>query len=187
MRARLTCGCASMSTSQLHTMPSVLLVIRLCAFCVPTICMAYTGCVCPAADSGVLSTGRCFDRVSHRRICPEYVPPNIKFEWNGENVTERTSDWMQLHEFSNYRGRKRRHAPVNGTQTLVARASGGSTPQQCRRARLVLPGSCCTMHSRALGTDGHVKKPVTRRGDIGQAFGDQLISVMDLFFPYRSS
>lgn len=88
-----------MSTSQLHTMPSVLLVIRLCAFCVPTICMAYTGCVCPAADSGVLSTGKCFDRVSHRRICPEYVPPNIKFEWNGENVTERTSDWMQLHGY----------------------------------------------------------------------------------------
>lgn len=81
-----------MSTSQLHTVPSVLLVIKLCAFWVPTICIAYTGCVCPAAERGVLSTGRCFDRVSQSRICPEYVPPNTKFEWNGENVTERTSD-----------------------------------------------------------------------------------------------
>ena len=64
----ITCGCASMSTNQLHTVPSVLLVIRLCAFCVPTMCMAYTGCVCPAADSGVFNTGRCFARVSHNNI-----------------------------------------------------------------------------------------------------------------------
>jgi len=63
-----TCGCASMSTNQLHTVPSVLLVIRLCAFCVPTMCIAYTGCVCPAADSGVFSTGKCFARVSHNNI-----------------------------------------------------------------------------------------------------------------------
>jgi len=64
----ITCGCASMSTNQLHTVPSVLLVIRLCAFCVPTMCIAYTGCVCPAADSGVFSTGKCFARVSHNNI-----------------------------------------------------------------------------------------------------------------------
>ena len=89
---RPTWGCASMSTSQLHTMPSVLLVIRLCAFWVPTICIAYTGCVCPAAERGVFRTGRCLERVSHSRIWPEYVPPKIRFEWKGENVTERTSD-----------------------------------------------------------------------------------------------
>ena len=82
-----------MSTSQLQTVPTVLLVMRLCAFCVPTICIAYTGCVCPAADSGVLSTGKCFERVSQRRICPEYVPPKMRLEWKGEKVVERTSDY----------------------------------------------------------------------------------------------
>ena len=85
-----------MSTSQLHTVPSVLLVIRLWAFCVPTICIAYTGCVCPAADNGVLRTGKCLDRVSQSKICPEYVPPNIRLEWNGENVTDSTSDCDML-------------------------------------------------------------------------------------------
>lgn len=69
-----------MSTSHEQTVPSVLLVIRLCAFCVPTICIAYTGWVCPAADNGVFSTGKCFDRVSHSSICPEYVPPNTRLE-----------------------------------------------------------------------------------------------------------
>ena len=82
-----------MSTSQLHTSPSVLLVIKLCAFCVPTICIAYTGCVCPAALKGVFSTGRCLLRVSHNNICPEYVPPKIRFALNGENATDSTSDW----------------------------------------------------------------------------------------------
>jgi hypothetical protein len=81
-----------MSTSQEHTVPSVELVMRLCAFCVPTICIAYTGCVCPAAESGVLSTGRCFARVSQSRIWPEYVPPKTRLAWNGEHATDSTSD-----------------------------------------------------------------------------------------------
>ena len=81
-----------MSTSQLHTKPSVLLVIRLCAFCVPTICIAYTGWVCPAALNGVFKTGRCLLLVSHSRICPEYVPPNTKLALKGEKHTDSTSD-----------------------------------------------------------------------------------------------
>lgn len=66
-----------MSVSQLQTRPSVLLDTRLFAFCVPTIFMAYIGYVCPAEDNGVLSTGRCFARVSHKSTWPEYEPPKI--------------------------------------------------------------------------------------------------------------
>ena len=50
----------------------------------------------PAADNGVFNTGKCFARVSHNRICPEYVPPKMRFEWNGENVTESTSDCTKV-------------------------------------------------------------------------------------------
>ena len=81
-----------MSASQLHTSPSVLLEMRLLAFCVPTIFIAYIGYVCPAADSGVFNTGRCFARVSHSRTCPEYDPPKMRVGWKGEKVTESTSD-----------------------------------------------------------------------------------------------
>ena len=81
-----------MSTSQLQIRPSVLLEIRLCAFCVPTICIAYTGCVWPAALRGVFNTGKCLLRVSHNKICPEYVPPNTRLALKGEKATERTSD-----------------------------------------------------------------------------------------------
>jgi hypothetical protein len=52
--------------------------------------------VCPEADNGVFNTGRCFALVSHRRTWPEYVPPKMRLEWNGEKVTERTSDYIQI-------------------------------------------------------------------------------------------
>lgn len=60
-----------MSASQLQTSPSVLLVIRLFAFCVPTIFMPYIGYVWPAAERGVFRTGKCLARVSHRSTWPE--------------------------------------------------------------------------------------------------------------------
>ena len=34
--------------------------------------------------------------MSHNRTCPEYDPPKISVGWNGEKVTESTSDWGQI-------------------------------------------------------------------------------------------
>lgn len=133
-----------MSTNQLQTVPSVLLVIKLCAFCVPTICIAYTGCVCPAADNGVLRTGRCFERVSHRRICPEYVPPNRRFEWKGENVTESTSDCL-TEVMSRALHWKMESLLVSERRIQGVRGGEDSKLQRYHLARLERQDFCCTM------------------------------------------
>jgi len=39
-----SCGCDSMSRLHEHNLPSVEILIRLCAFCVPTTLKQYTGC-----------------------------------------------------------------------------------------------------------------------------------------------
>ena len=43
-----------MSKLHEHNLPSVEMLIRLCAFCVPTTFIQYTGCVWAAAESGLL-------------------------------------------------------------------------------------------------------------------------------------
>lgn len=49
--------------------------------------------VCAAADRGVLWTGvRRWLRLSHRTICPEYVPPTTRLGWNLANPTDTTDD-----------------------------------------------------------------------------------------------
>lgn len=50
--------------------------------------------VCAAADRGVLWTGvRLLLLLSHRTICPEYVPPTTRLGWNLANPADITSDW----------------------------------------------------------------------------------------------
>lgn len=50
--------------------------------------------VCAAADRGVLWTGvRRWLRLSHRTICPEYVPPTTRLGWNLAKPTDTTGDW----------------------------------------------------------------------------------------------
>lgn len=114
----VTCGCDSISRLQEHILPSVETLIRLLAFWVPTTFTQYTGCckdnegdislvlntnqteptgvhstVCAAADSGVLCTGvLLLLLLSHRTICPEYVPPTTMFGWNFANDVDITAD-----------------------------------------------------------------------------------------------
>lgn len=45
----VSCGAVSMSRFHVHILPSVETVTKLCAFCVPTMSMQYTGCVCEDA------------------------------------------------------------------------------------------------------------------------------------------
>lgn len=52
--------------------------------------------VCAAADRGVLWTGvRLLLLLSHRTICPEYVPPTTRLGWNLANPADITSDCGQ--------------------------------------------------------------------------------------------
>lgn len=58
--------------------------------------------VCAAADSGVLWTGvRLLLLLSHKTICPEYVPPTTRLGWNLANPTDITSDWRRKWHNSN--------------------------------------------------------------------------------------
>ena len=60
-----------MSKLQLHILPSVEMLMRLWAFCVPTTLALYTGCVWALALSGLRWTGvRLLWRLSHRTIWP---------------------------------------------------------------------------------------------------------------------
>ncbi len=58
-------------------------------------------CVCTVwaeAERGVLCTGvRLLLRLSHRTICPEYVPPTTRLGWNCANAADITADWTNTH------------------------------------------------------------------------------------------
>lgn len=51
-RAIVSCGRDSISSDHEHRRPSVLILTRLWAFCVPTTAAQYTGWTCAVADSG---------------------------------------------------------------------------------------------------------------------------------------
>jgi hypothetical protein len=69
--SNLSWGCASISIDQVHNTPSVLQLMILLAFCVPTISRLYIGWVCPSPVRGVFWTGlgELF-LVSQSKTCP---------------------------------------------------------------------------------------------------------------------
>lgn len=58
--------------------------------------------VCAAADRGVLCTGvLLLLLLSHRTICPEYVPPTTTLGWNLANAADITADCPNLEKVEN--------------------------------------------------------------------------------------
>lgn len=55
--------------------------------------------VCAAAERGVLCTGvLLLLLLSHRTICPEYVPPTTTLGWNLANAADITADCRNVDE-----------------------------------------------------------------------------------------
>lgn len=99
--SRVSCGVFMLSRVQEHNLPSLLILIRLWAFCEPTTCMQCMGWVWDAADREDRWTGvRLLLRLSHMTIWPEYVPAITRLGWKLAKQQEVT----QLEQLKMYSG-----------------------------------------------------------------------------------
>lgn len=117
--------------------------------------------VCAAADKGVLWTGvRLLLLLSHRTICPEYVPPTTRLGWNFAKPADITSDWTRkVSAFKDYvlflwcmfflslLGNER---CTRGCFSCTS----GSRPEPLHRARVERPRCCYRKPPAAQDTEG---------------------------------
>lgn len=76
-----------------------------------------------AADRGVLWTGvRRWLRLSHRTICPEYVPPTNRLGWNLAKPTDTTGDWGNRQREEERMRQQKHHAYYSGVRLFCGKS-----------------------------------------------------------------
>lgn len=112
----------------------------------------------------------------------------MRFAWKGEKVTDSTSDYAKIRlEPKIGQETKHKRVPENGKRILVVLANVNSIQRRYRLAHSTQLDSCYMTQHSVLGTVIHACESKLEDGIKIATFGDQSMSVIDLFFPYLSS